>query len=78
MEETPQQRAANMLQAVSVGSRSCGANVWFKVKGFRGLEFRGLNTILGIPDYDYSILYPKTLFQLLRPLYYASGCRFGV
>ena len=25
------------------------------------------NTILGVPDYDYSIMGPETLFYLLRP-----------
>ena len=27
------------------------------------------NTVLGVPYYNYSMMGPKTLFQLLRPLY---------
>ena len=30
-------------------------------------------SILEIPCYNYSIMYPKTLFQLLRPLHYLRG-----
>ena len=29
-------------------------------------------TILGAPCYKYSIIGPKTLFYLLRPLYYSA------
>ena len=37
------------------------------------IYYRGLNTDLnyfGVPCYRYSIIYPQTLFYLLRPLYY--------
>ena len=38
------------------------------------------NAILGVPYYTYGILYPKTLFYLLRPLYChhrQAGARFA-
>ena len=46
----------------------------FGRSGFRGYDM-GLNnyhTILGVPSYDYSIIYPRTLFLVLRPLYYST------
>ena len=32
---------------------------------------------LGVPYYIYSIIYPKTLFELLRPLYEAIRLLFS-
>ena len=39
------------------------------------VEYRGLNSYLyyfGVPYYNYSLMGPNTLFELLRPLYYCA------
>ena len=36
-----------------------------------------VNTILVVPDYEYSIIYTKTLFCLLRPLHSTSSSLIG-